>query len=32
VLQVSWTGERPTSEALLRAESQQAQEVRDQYS
>jgi segregation and condensation protein A len=32
VLQVSWTGERPPSEALLRAESQQAQEVRDQYS
>jgi segregation and condensation protein A len=31
VLQVSWTGERPTSEALLRAESQQAQEVRDRY-
>jgi segregation and condensation protein A len=32
VLQVSWTGERPTSEALLRAEALEAQEVRDQYS
>src|ERR1700738_35795 len=32
VLQVSWTGERPTSEALLRAESLEAQELRDQYS
>jgi segregation and condensation protein A len=29
VLQISWTGERPTNEALLRAESVQAQEVRD---
>ena len=29
VLQISWTGERPTNEALLRAESLQAQEVRD---
>jgi segregation and condensation protein A len=31
VLQVSWTGERPTSEALLRADSLQAQELRDQF-
>ena len=29
VLQISWTGERPTNEALLRAESVQAQELRD---
>ncbi len=32
VLQVSWTGERPTNEALLRAEALEAQELRDQYS
>ena len=29
VLQVSWTGERPTSEALLRAEALEAQELRE---
>ena len=29
VLQVSWTGERPTSEDLLTTDSLQAQEVRD---
>jgi segregation and condensation protein A len=32
VLQVSWTGEQPTNEALLRAEALEAQELRDQYS
>ncbi|HEY9304578.1 MAG TPA: segregation/condensation protein A, partial [Mycobacterium sp.] len=32
VLQVSWTGERPTSEALVKSETQQAQELRDHYS
>jgi segregation and condensation protein A len=30
VLQVSWTGERPTSEELMTAESLEIQEVRDQ--
>jgi len=30
VLQVSWTGERPTSEDLVTAESPEAREVRDQ--
>ena len=29
VLQVSWTGERPTSEELLKADALEAQEVRD---
>ena len=29
VLQVSWTGERPTSDELLKAEALEAQEVRD---
>jgi segregation and condensation protein A len=29
VLQISWTGERPTSEDLMTAESLEAQEVRD---
>ena len=32
VLQVSWTGEQPTNDALLRAEALEAQELRDQYS
>jgi segregation and condensation protein A len=32
VLQVSWTGEEPTNEALLRAEALEAQELRDHYS
>jgi segregation and condensation protein A len=32
VLQVSWTGEQPTSEALQRAEALEAQELRDRYS
>jgi segregation and condensation protein A len=32
VLQVSWTGEQPTNESLLRAEALEAQELRDQYS
>ena len=32
VLQVSWTGEQSTNEALLRAEALEAQELRDQYS
>ncbi|MGB8795175.1 MAG: segregation/condensation protein A [Mycobacterium sp.] len=31
VLQVSWTGDQPTNEALLRAEALEAQELRDQY-
>ena len=31
VLQVSWTGEQPTSEALQRAEALEAQELRDRY-
>jgi segregation and condensation protein A len=29
LLQVSWTGERPTSEDLLRTESLEARELRD---
>ena len=32
VLQVSWTGEQPTNEAMLRAEELEAQEWRDRYS
>ena len=32
VLQVSWTGEQPTTESLLRAEELEAQELRDRYS
>jgi segregation and condensation protein A len=32
VLQVSWTGEQPTTEALQRAEELEAQELRDEYS